>query len=247
MRTPTYGLNQVVASHPSRRKKRTHKGALRSLKYAHSSNFHIISDGLRIISMSLRSRPPKSLCDDLGSIDVNFMNRNGLLVPGLSSTLSWRWRRREGGTVRFSVFPDSIFLDYRVRIRGSDCEPVSEFIPLTRTPQPFGGERIWFVCPSCQTLRAVLFVRKFFRCRNCHDLSYRTRNENGLGRNLLGASKIKQRLGGGPGVVGPFPERPKGMHERTYFRLMAQYERFVSAAVSASGTSFRANRDIGIG
>jgi hypothetical protein len=62
-------------------------------------------------------------------------------------------------------------IDYKVYLTSSRCN--------------FGGQRYWFICPlfkdgiSCQRRVGVLYKGgDYFGCRDCYNLTYRSRNES---------------------------------------------------------------------
>jgi hypothetical protein len=72
--------------------------------------------------------------------------------------------------------------------------------------------------PSCCDF---VFDRGIFACRHCHDLSYESQNETPTLRSIRRVRKIRMRLGTGFSFAEPFPEKPRGMHWRTYQRMRA--------------------------
>jgi hypothetical protein len=113
-----------------------------------------------------------------------------------------------------------------VRIGGGEWEDVKESIRIIRLPCRFGGSRAYFVCPgvingiACGRRVAKLHgPGQYFLCRHCYRLAHASQSETGWDRALRRANKIRQRLGGDPGMAAPFPKRPKGMWQRTYERL----------------------------
>jgi hypothetical protein len=65
---------------------------------------------------------------------------------------------------------------------------------------------------------------ELFACRRCHGLAYESQQQRARHWGLEQARKIRMKLGGGVDLLAPFPQRPKGMHRRTFQRLRARAE-----------------------
>jgi hypothetical protein len=169
----------------------------------------------------------KTITGECHSVDVRYLHREGLLKPGRRFSLRSSRAEQETGSIRGSVMgntkPERITLLYRHRSgSGGEWEDVQEPISLDWTACNFGGERPWFVCPGARCGRrvAVLYgAGKYFLCRHCYDLSYESQRENQMHRALRRAQAIREKLGGSANMTKPFPEKPKGMHWKTYERL----------------------------
>jgi hypothetical protein len=174
----------------------------------------------------------KSTTDECHSVDVRYLHRKGLLTPGHWFSLRWSRAGRETGSIRCAVKgdekPERVILTYRHRSSsGGEWEEVREPVRLTWTACNFGGERPWFVCPGagCGRRVAVLYgPGRYFLCRHCYNLVYASQRENEMHRALRRAQTIRERLGGSANMMKPFPERPKGMHHETYWRLREEHD-----------------------
>ena len=183
----------------------------------------------------------KTDTDGLLKLDVRWLARQGHLSPGTSGIYAVAWSRgdRPAGDILIRYDgdrPDGLTLDYRMRQgEGAPWEAVRERVALDRTACGFGGSRPWFLCPGCAERRAVLYsVGGRFRCRGCHDLAYGSTREGAYERNRCRADELRRRLGG---KAGDFlvPWKPKGMHWRTYERIVAEIRAREHAATLAFG------------
>ena len=139
---------------------------------------------------------------------------------------SWQWTRdgERVASITARAEEGRLVLSYNYRRHGDEWQSVEEPVPIVRVPCPFGGSRPYFLCPgvvngvTCGRRAAKLHgLGRYFLCRHCYRLAYGSQSEGGWDRALRRANKIRQRLGGDPGMA--FPDRPKGMWRRTYDRL----------------------------
>ena len=164
------------------------------------------------------------MCHEYKSIDLAWLWRRGFLKPGHWSSISWSRSGEPNADIRIALVPGGLLLDYRVRGSGEDWRNVHELVPIVETATQFGGQRHWFSCLTCQRRCRILYGGSHFRCRRCHGLRYETQYEPPFARAATRALKIRERLGCKGGIDAPFPDKPKGMHWRTYRKLAAQEE-----------------------
>jgi hypothetical protein len=130
------------------------------------------------------------------------------------------------------VEEDAIVLIYRARsLLSAEWKPIEQRVPIVWTNCRFGGRRPWFTCRArvndryCGRRVAVLYAGgALFACRSCYNLAYESQQGSPVLQSLSRSLKIRVRLGGSPDPLGPFPEKPHGMHRRTYLRLRARAE-----------------------
>jgi hypothetical protein len=130
------------------------------------------------------------------SIDVNWMNREGLLDSGTSGTLSWSRGGEKTGSIRYgtvtpadtlgdAALPDRVVaLSYTTTHSRTDESTKHAYpVEIATTPCNFGGSRPWFLCPgkpdgeTCGRRVGKLHsppLGDLFLCRHCHDLGYRS-------------------------------------------------------------------------
>lgn len=109
-----------------------------------------------------------------------------------------------------------------VRRDRAGFSPVECVVQLTTTRCNLGGERFWFYCPNCNRRTGSIFiVGPPFQCRVCLRLRYQSQRESHGMRLLAKAIRLRKRFGGTRDAWS-FRSKPKGMHRRTYKRLIAK-------------------------
>ena len=72
--------------------------------------------------------------------------------------------------------------------------------------------------------RSTLCPHEIFACRHCYRLAYTCQREPNYSWAINRAQAIREKLGGTGNLFMPFPQKPKGMHWRTYHRLRLAHE-----------------------
>ena len=160
------------------------------------------------------------------AIDVNKLQREGCLKPGWNGGWQWTSGGKQTGWIGLRAGPDHVRLSYKVRVAGGEWQDVEEAGRGTRERGRFGGSRAYLICPGvvngrvCARRVVKLYgAGRHFLCRHCYRLAYACQGESSLDRTHRRVRKVRRRLGGTDNLFDRFPERPKGMWERTYRRL----------------------------
>lgn len=159
-------------------------------------------------------------------IDIRYLKKQGSLTPGTIGALSWSCGDEPSGSIRYITYHDRIELIYRSRDPGGEWEDVEYPGYFDETDCHYGGTRQWFLCPglNCNRRVGVLYgAGKYFLCRHCHNLAYSSQTEDRANRSARKSRKIIEKLGGDP-YSDFLPDKPKGMHWRTYDRSIRKAE-----------------------
>jgi ribosomal protein S27AE len=131
--------------------------------------------------------------------------------PGCGA-FPWAWTYSDG-TSAGSIVIDSRTAGMELRYTANG-RPVQDWVPYARTEPHFGGSRLWLRCPRCAGRVIVLYLLgERFVCRRCGSVRYASQGEDVIGRAMRRQDKLSRRLG-------EDGSRPRGMHERTYARLI---------------------------
>lgn len=163
----------------------------------------------------------KALAEECCSIDVRQLHQWGYPDPWQRISLKWN----NGSSIGIKTKPGAIELFYTVSSNEQQGEDVRIEVLLAWTPCNYGGKRPWFICPGkgCGKRVAKLYLdSKYFLCRHCHDLAYSSQRRSRSSRLLDKAQKIYRKLGADICDDLSATPKPKGMHWRTYERLVGE-------------------------
>lgn len=157
---------------------------------------------------------PKS--EQVRKIDIRYMNRNGMLEFGASTTWNWSYGDKILEGISIDCWGNTLTLH-----QDNDPKHIEQSILLTWTSCHYGGQRPWFLCPVCNRRAAILYMASAsLSCSKCQNITYYSRCETKLDRLLRKKNKLRKRLTVDDGWGLDFFCKPKGMHQKTYDRLM---------------------------
>lgn len=145
----------------------------------------------------------------------------------LDAHVLWRAHGAPDGTQRDAGYAriDMDWTDDRGRRR-------TNYFELDLSPCRYGGLRAYFLCPAeaCGRRCVRLYtINGHWLCRQCHGLAYQTQRLHKARRLIYRKHKVLSRVGG-VGAGGYPKDKPKGMHERTYYRLWEKADDFEAKA-----------------
>lgn len=159
-----------------------------------------------------------SRVSQLPKLSLAWLRRNGNLVEGTQSTVTWDVGGDEIVAIRLEAVHGGMNYTYTMILDDGDTHDISEFIPYAYAPTNFGGQRLCLRCPLCQRKCTDLYFDQRLRCRKCHGATFDSQYANAMDRLRLKMEKIRRRLSP-EGDLSVFPDKPARMRWTTYRRL----------------------------
>lgn len=126
-------------------------------------------------------------------LSTSWLKRHGYLDGYKSGGMSWKQYGKEY-SVSFTVNTEESHIHFQYNSNG---EPIDYKARLTYSQPNFGGKRFFFKCPlvGCFRRVSILYLSgKYFGCRKCHKLQYKSSRRSGtrydkLKKSLEGSSQ----------------------------------------------------------
>jgi len=167
----------------------------------------------RLLRQRRRRTPLEKLATDC--LDAGELQRFGVLQgPWVIVEPLLRWPEIE--RIRAARF--LIQLQFRNQV-------VPQQVRVSWTPCHYGGARPWLHCWCGRRVAKLFPGMGGYYCRPCiGNPPYASQTKSAQSRPHFEACKLRLRLGGVASLTAPFPERPRGMHRKTYARLRRRAE-----------------------
>lgn len=169
--------------------------------------------------------------DSLKQVSVSFLKKHHYLESGFhSGNITWSRNGEETGKISIQSFvcEDEKYVRFIYTKTNNDTGEKKDFdykISLVSTACYFGGKRYWFTCPwyvnsvYCGRRVGVVYLGgKHFACRDCHNLTYNSRNLGGISKTM------------GQTVSYPELEKMKSEVKRKHYRgkITRRYMRYLN-------------------
>jgi hypothetical protein len=142
-------------------------------------------------------RDAKSTVEESFVLSISSLRQG--ICPGAHGTITWSRADGPHLSVNFFVTSDAGALVLTLRYRWRDQDVVELPIRLHATGINSGGRRWWFTCPlsvngvPCGRRAGKLYLPpggRYFGCRRCHRLTYRSAQQAHLKERLLASQPI---------------------------------------------------------
>lgn len=180
--------------------------------------------------------------DDFRSIDIRRWQRDGYLEPGRRIDQQWTCKGEKVAAISVKVETGQLRLIDSYRKYNDAGENLDYPVRLQTTTCNHGGVRYWFTYPTlgCSRRVAVLYLGgKIFACRHCQQLAYKSQREAIDDRAHRRVNKIRDKLNWPRGILNPTGGKPKGMHWKTYYRLLSMHNEYSNQVLLGTAKKLR--------